>query len=100
MTHPTSPLIHTTGAATFGKCNAQNQRLFSVNPGISGVEAMEHASLLMSCVNTQSFHGAMDDGSEAMRWASHYLSEMAKAVIDDLTMGLQQAQEGNAALSL
>ena len=99
MTHPTSPLIHTTGAATFGKCNAQNQRLFSVNPGIAGVEAMEHASLLMNCVNTLSFLGAMDDGSEAMRWASHYLSEMAKAVIDDLTIGLQQAQAGDEQVS-
>lgn len=96
MTRPASPLLHTTGAATFGTCNAQNQRLFSVNPGISGVEAMEHASLLMNCVNTLSFLGAMDDGSEAMRWASHYLSEMAKAVIDDLTLGLHQAQEGDA----
>ena len=57
---------------------------------------MEHASLLMNCVNTLSFLGAMDDGNEAMRWASHYLSEMAKAVIDDLTLGLQQAQEGDA----
>ena len=96
MTRPASPLLHTTGAGTFGTCNAQNQRLFSVNPGISGVEAMEHASLLMNCVNTLSFLGAMNDGNEAMRWASHYLSEMAKAVIDDLTLGLQLAQEGDA----
>jgi len=69
--------------------------LFSVNAGISGIDAMEHASLLMNCVNTLSFLGALDDGDEAMRWASHYLSEMAKAVIDDLTIGLQQAQVGN-----
>jgi len=95
MTRPAYPLLHTTGAATFGTCNAQKQRLFSVNAGISGIDAMEHASLLMNCVNTLSFLGALDDGDEAMRWASHYLSEMAKAVIDDLTIGLQQAQVGN-----
>ena len=88
-----SSSIHTGGGASFGKCNAQNHRLFSVNAGISGEEALQHASLVLSCVNTLSFLGAMDDGNEAMRWASHYLSEMAKAIIDDVTLGLQQEQE-------
>lgn len=87
-----SPLTHTVGGASFGKCNVQNQRLFSVNAGISGEEALQHASLLLDCVNTLSFLGAMDDGSEAMRWASHYLSEMAKAIIDDVTLGLQNME--------
>lgn len=93
----TSPLIPTVGGATFGKCNAQDQRLFSVNAGVSSLEALEHASLLMNCVNTLSFIGAVDDSNEAtaMRWASHYLSEMAKALIDDVTLGLQDAQDGD-----
>lgn len=90
----TLPLIQTVGGATFGKCNTQNQRLFSVNAGISGEEALQHTSLLLNCVNTLTFLGAMDDGNEAMRWASHYLSEMAKALIDDVTMGLQHVQDG------
>lgn len=34
-----SPLNKTVGGATFGKCNAQHQRLFSVNAGVSGEEA-------------------------------------------------------------
>lgn len=87
------PLIHTVGGATFGKCSTQDQRLFSVNADISVEEALQHASLLMNCVNTLTFLGAMDDGSDAMRWASHYLSEMAKALIDDVTLGLQSAQD-------
>ena len=86
-----SPLIQTVGGATFGKYNIENQRLFSVNAGVSGEEALQHASHLLSCVNTLTFLGAMDDGHEAMRWASHYLSEMAKAIIDDVTLGLQDA---------
>ena len=89
-----SPLVHTVGGATFARCNAENQHLFTVNAGVSGEEALQHASLLMSCVNTLTFLGAMDDGNEAMRWASHYLSEMAKALIDDVTLGLQHAQDG------
>ena len=92
-----SPLMPTVGGATFGKCNAQDQRLFSVNAGVSSLDALEHASQLMNCVNTLSFMGAVDDGNEAtaMRWASHYLSEMAKALIDDVTLGLQHAQDGD-----
>lgn len=92
-----SPLMPTVGGATVGKCNAQDQRLFSVNAGVSSLEALEHASLLMNCINTLSFMGAVDDGNQAtaMRWASHYLSEMAKALIDDVTLGLQHAGEGD-----
>lgn len=88
-----APLIYTVGGASFGKCNVQDQRLFSVNAGVSGEEALQHASLLLNCVNTLSFLGTMDDGDETMRWASHYLSEMAKAIIDDVTLGLQQLEE-------
>ena len=89
-----SPLIQTVGGASFGKCNAQDERLFSVNPGVSGEDALQHASLILNCVNTLSFLGAMDDGHETMRWASYFLSEMAKALVDDVILGLQQVQEG------
>ena len=87
-----SPTIHTVGGASFGKYNALNQHLFSVNAGVSAEEALQHASLLLNCVNTLSFLGAVDDGNDAMRWASHYLSEMAKAIIDDVTLGFQQVE--------
>ena len=87
-----APSSYTVGGASFGKCNVENQRLFSVNAGVSGEEALQHASLLLNCVNTLSFLGAVDDGNDAMRWASHYLSEMAKAIIDDVTLGLQQVE--------
>lgn len=91
-----SPAIRTVGGASFGKYNALNQRLFSVNAGVSAEEALQHASLLLNCVNTLSFLGAVDDGNDAMRWASHYLSEMAKAIIDDVTLGLQQVEVGTS----
>ena len=52
-----SPLIHTVGGASFGKCNVESQRLFSVNAGVSGEEALQHASLILNCVNTLSFLG-------------------------------------------
>ena len=96
-----SPEIHTVGGASFGKYNAQNQCLFSVNAGVSAEEALQHASLLMNCVNTLSFLGAVGDGdgdgdgdgNEEARWASHYLSEVAKAIIDDVTLGLLHMED-------
>ena len=86
-------MIQTVGGATFVKCNVDDQRLFTVNAGISGEEALQHASLLMNHIKTLTFLGAMDDGNEAMRWASHCLSEMAKALADDVTLGLQHVQD-------
>ena len=62
-----SPLSYTVGGASFGKCNVQNQRLFNVNTGVSGEEALQHASLLLNRVNTRSLLWTMDDGNEAMR---------------------------------
>lgn len=88
-----SPTIHTVGGASFGKYSALNQHLFSVNAGVSAEEALQHASLLLNCVNTLSFLGAVGDGNEEARWASHYLSEMAKAIIDDVTLGLLHMEE-------
>ena len=87
-------MIYTVGGASFGKCNVQNQRLFNVNAGVSGEEALQHASLLLNRVNTRSLLWTMDDDNEAMRWASHYLSEMAKTIIDDVTLGLPQFENG------
>ncbi|NMZ99116.1 DUF3077 domain-containing protein [Pseudomonas lundensis] len=89
-----STTFYTVGGASFGKYNAQNQRLFSINAGVSAEEALQHVSLLLNCVNTLSYLGAVDDGNDTMRWASHYLSEMAKAIIDDVTLGLQQTESG------
>jgi hypothetical protein len=86
--------LNTVGGATFAKCSIQNKPLFRINPGISCEEALEQASLLMDCVNKLTLLSGMDNDNEAMVWASHYLSEMAKAIIDDVTSGLQLAQGG------
>ena len=86
--------LNTVGGATFAKCSVQNKPLFRINPGISCDEALEQASLLMDCVNKLTLLSGMDNDNDAMVWASHYLSEMAKAIIDDVTSGLQLAQGG------
>ncbi|MNV99881.1 hypothetical protein D3C71_1953010 [compost metagenome] len=48
----------------------------------------------MDCVNKLTCLSGMENDNGAMVWASHYLSEMAKAIIDDVTSGLQLAQGG------
>lgn len=88
--------INTAGGATFAKCNSQNAPLFRVNAGISCEEALEQASLLMDCINKLTLRGGMEDNSETVAWAAHYLGEMAKAVIDDVATVLQLAQGGDA----
>ncbi|PJY96150.1 MULTISPECIES: DUF3077 domain-containing protein [Pseudomonas] len=90
-----SLLIDTVGAATFAKCNSENQPLFRVNAGVSCEEALEQASLLMDCINKLTLMGGMDDNNGALVWAAHYLGEQVKAVIDDVADGLQRAQAGD-----
>jgi hypothetical protein len=85
----------THGAATFGRCNAQNQRLFRMNAGICAEHALEHASLLLASANNLTLLSALhgdDDGS--MVWAAHYLGDMAKAIVDDVTAGLGSGLAG------
>jgi hypothetical protein len=79
----------TPGAATFGSCNLQNQRLFRLNPGLCTEDALEHASVLMGCANTLTRLSGLEHDSSTLAWAAHYLGDMAKAIIDDVALGMQ-----------
>ena len=78
----------TAGGVAFGQCNAAGGRIFRINPGIPVGDALECASNLLGMVNMLSLAGGMDGGNETFQWAAHELSEMAKAIIDDVTTGL------------
>lgn len=84
--------ITTSGIATFASCNAERQRLFRLNPGICVFEALEHASLLMASANELTLLGSNGEPQSNLVWAAHCLGDMAKAIIDDVTAGLQNAQ--------
>ncbi|VVP67794.1 hypothetical protein PS910_00258 [Pseudomonas fluorescens] len=75
----------TAGKVTFCKGEGA-QRLFRVEPGIASDYALEQASMLMGCVRELTFIGVMDNESNSM-WAAHYLSSMAKALVDDVEIG-------------
>ena len=84
MTTP-SP-IKTLGAVTFGPCGEADHLLFRVNPDIPLRQALEQVSALLYCAKKMALDAALDKDGERHAWASHYLCDMGKAVIDDLCL--------------
>ncbi|WP_045184556.1 DUF3077 domain-containing protein [Pseudomonas tussilaginis] len=72
----------TTGAVTFA-----NYQLFRVNPGISSEHALNQASMLMAGVNKLTLLGETEEDATLV-WAAHFLGEMAKAIIDDVSLSI------------
>ncbi|ALI02409.1 DUF3077 domain-containing protein [Pseudomonas sp. FW306-02-F02-AA] len=58
--------------------------LFRVNSGVSIHEALSHVSDLLHLSKLLAEDAAMERGKDRYAWASHYLQEMSKAVIDDV----------------
>ena len=85
------PSAETIGAATFADCgeNKSHLKLFRVNAGVPLVEALEHASHVLYYAKMLALEAAMDPKAEKFAFASHYLGEMGKAIIDDLLLAMQ-----------
>lgn len=71
---------------TIGAATCANQ-LFRVNSGISRVHALEQTSMLMTCVNKLASLRASEEDATLV-WAAHALGEMAKAIVDDVSLSL------------
>jgi len=87
----TGRLGFTVGSVSCVDGVVEGKRLFRVEPGNCCDHAMEQASVLMDCSRRASFIGVMDD-EPVLVWASHYLCEMAKALMDDAHMGMLKAK--------
>ena len=61
-----------------------DQPLFRVNSGVSLQEALHHASDLLHVAKLLAEDAAMTKETDRYAWASHYLQEMVKAVVDDV----------------
>ncbi|MBU6958653.1 DUF3077 domain-containing protein [Pseudomonas sp. CVAP len=61
-----------------------DQPLFRVNSGVPIREALSHVSDLLHLSKLLAKDAAMERGTDRYAWASHYLQEMSKAVIDDV----------------
>jgi hypothetical protein len=77
----------TLGTITFTPCGPFRQPLFRVNPDIPIESALEHASSLLACIHELSLDAALGDAGKQSAWAVHYLSDMAKAIVDDALSG-------------
>lgn len=87
--------VTTQGATTFAKCGQANQTLFRLSAGIPVSDALEYASDLLSCANRMSLLATHGDNAEQCAMAAHYLSEMSKAVIDDVASALLRVEAGH-----
>ncbi|SDQ38649.1 Protein of unknown function [Pseudomonas sp. UC 17F4] len=85
MNEDRASIVKTIGVGTFGEgpSGKTTERLFRVEPGHSVEFVLEQAALLMGCVNKLTHH-VMIEENEAMTCAAHFLSGMAKALIEDL----------------
>jgi hypothetical protein len=92
-----SPQVNVTtqGATTFAQCGHPNQTLFRLSAGIPVSDALEYASDLLSCANRMTLLATHGDNTEQCAMAAHYLSEMGKAVIDDVTTALLRLGAGH-----
>jgi len=86
------PSIKTLGVITFARCGVNERDLFRVNPDVPLREAMEHVSNLFHCAKHLALDAAMEQNGQRYAWASHYLCEMGKAVIDDLSQRLLHSE--------
>ncbi|MEG1039199.1 MAG: DUF3077 domain-containing protein [Pseudomonas sp.] len=81
----------TTGVGMFGEGEheSRTERLFRVEPGHDAQFVMEQAALLMGCVSKLTQH-VLFEQDEAMVVAAHYLSGMAKALVEDVAHGMME----------
>ncbi|HKS11504.1 MAG TPA: DUF3077 domain-containing protein [Pseudomonas sp.] len=81
--------LKTSGVGTFGEGVGGKiaNRLFKVTPGHDADYALEQASVLLDCVYKMTLHAGVE-GNGQMVWGAHYLSGMAKALVEDVAHGM------------
>jgi hypothetical protein len=94
MTNPT------TNSTPFAPCDHVDHHLFAVQPGIPLLDALEHASVYLSCAEalahqaptaTRPEHGA------SLRWASQQMLGTARSLVQASIDGMHAAKsEGDA----
>ena len=80
----------TAGVVNFICSEQTPMGLFRITPGVPCDYALEQASTVMGCVHKLIEAGLLDEDGEMM-WAAYFLNEFAKAIIDDVGLGLKKA---------
>lgn len=76
--------LKTLGTTPFGLYGPCDQHMFRVNPDIPAGVALEYISMLQNCINELNLDYAMGHRNLMSGWATYYLGEMSKALVDDL----------------
>jgi hypothetical protein len=76
--------LKTLGTTPFGLYGPAGKHMFRVNPDIPASAALEYISMLQNCINELNLDYAMGDRNLMAGWATYYLGEMSKALVDDL----------------
>lgn len=74
-----------------------NEPLFRINAGVPVIEALSHASDLLHVAKLLASDAAMVRDTDRHAWASHYLQDMSKAIIDDVVKVLDAPCNNRAA---
>ncbi|MEN5199746.1 DUF3077 domain-containing protein [Pseudomonas wadenswilerensis] len=80
----------TVGVTSFISSQQLPMGLFRITPGVPCDYALEQASTLLGCVHKLTRAGVMDEDGDMM-WAAFYLSGFAKAIVDDVGLGMNRA---------
>lgn len=86
----------TTKSTPFAPCDHVDHHLFAVQPGIPLLDALEHASVYLSCAEALA-HQAPTATRASLRWASQQMLGTARSLVQASIDGLHSAQAGGDA---
>ncbi|WP_145250015.1 DUF3077 domain-containing protein [Pseudomonas sp. SJZ131] len=90
----------TTKLTPFAACDHVDHHLFAVQPDIPILDALEHASVHLSCAEAlfhQATNAARAEHSATIRWASKHMLNTARSLVQASIDGLHTAKAGGEA---
>ena len=90
----------TTKHTPFAPCDHVDLHLFAVQPDIPLLDALEHASVYLSCAEAlahQAPNATLPEHVVTLRWASKHMIDTARSLVQASIDGMHAAQaEGDA----
>ncbi|MDT9673321.1 DUF3077 domain-containing protein [Pseudomonas sp. JV414] len=90
----------TTKSTPFARCDHVDHHLFAVQPDIPILDALEHASVYLSCAEALAHQvpsATHPEHCASLRWASQQMLGIARSLVQASIDGLHAAQAGGEA---
>ncbi|QJI39784.1 DUF3077 domain-containing protein [Pseudomonas sp. ADAK2] len=90
----------TTKTTPFSPCDHVDHHLFAVQPDIPLLDALEHASVFLSCAEAlaqQAPNATVAEHTVTLRWASKHMLGTARSLVQASIDGMHAAQAGGEA---